>query len=69
MISVLKQTIIILGCIPFLYGQGYSLNFNGSTDYVEIPHNNELNLGASQGTIMVRIKIHDIYEDSYNRIV
>ena len=69
MINVLKQTIIILGCVPFLYGQGYSLNFNGSTDYVEIPHNNELNLGASQGTIMVRIKIHDIYEDSYNRIV
>ena len=64
-----KQAIIIMGFIPFLFGQGYSLEFNGSTDYVEIPHNNELNLGASQGTIMVRIKINDIYEDSYNRIV
>ena len=69
MISKIKQTIIVMGLTPFLFAQGYSLEFNGSTDYVEIPHNNELNLGASQGTIMARIKINDIYEDSYNRIV
>ena len=69
MISKIKQTIIVMGLTPFLFAQGYSLEFNGSTDYVEIPHNNELNLDASQGTIMARIKINDIYEDSYNRIV
>ena len=61
MISKIKQTIIVMGLTPFLFGQGYSLEFNGSTDYVEIPHNNELNLGASQGTIMARIKICLLY--------
>jgi len=65
----IQQAIIVMGFIPFLFGQEYSLEFNGSTDYVEISHNNELNLGASQGTIMASIKINDIYEDSYNRIV
>lgn len=65
----IQQAIIVMGFIPFLFGQEYSLEFNGSTDYVEIPHNNELNLAASQGTIMASIKINDIYEDSYNRIV
>ena len=65
----IKQSIIVMGFIPFLFGQGYSLAFNGSTDYVEIAHSSDLNLAGSQGTIMVRIKINDIYEDSYNRIV
>ena len=65
----IKQVIIIMGFIPFLFGQEYSLEFNGSTDYVEILHSSELNLAGNQGTIMVRIKINDIYEDSYNRIV
>ena len=65
----IQQAIIVMGFMPFLFGQEYSLEFNGSTDYVEISHNNELNLGASQGTIMASFKIYDIYEDSYNRIV
>ena len=65
----IQQAFIVMGFIPFLFGQEYSLEFNGSTDYVEISHNDELNLGQSQGTIIVRIKLNDLYEDSYNRIV
>ena len=55
-----------MGFTPFLFGQGFSLEFNGSSDYVEVQHSSDLNLAENQGTIMARIKINDIYEDSYN---
>ena len=65
----IKKTIVIMGFTPFLFGQGFSLEFNGSSDYVEVQHSSDLNLAENQGTIMARIKINDIYEDSYNRII
>ena len=53
-----------------MMGDG-SLFFDGD-DYVEVPHNASLNINdinGNQGTLMAYIKIEDITEDSYNRII
>ena len=53
-----------------LTGDG-SLFFNGA-DYVEVPHNESLNISdrnGNQGTLMAYIKIEDVSEVTYNRII
>ena len=53
-----------------LIGDG-SLFFNGA-DYVEVPHNELLNISdrnGNQGTLMAYIKIEDVSEVTYNRII
>ncbi|HJM46437.1 MAG TPA: LamG-like jellyroll fold domain-containing protein, partial [Candidatus Marinimicrobia bacterium] len=50
----------------------HSLSFDGVDDYVEVLHDDLLNIsenGGDQGTIMSWIKINDINNDSYNRII
>ena len=53
-----------------LMGDG-SLSFDGD-DYIEVPHDASLNINdnnGNQGTLMAYIKIEDVTEDSYNRII
>ena len=53
-----------------LIGDG-SLFFNGA-DYVEVPHNELLNISdrnGNQGTLMAYIRIEDVSEVTYNRII
>ena len=48
------------------------LVFDGEDDYVDVPHNNSLNISennGNEGTIMARIKLDDITSNTYRRII
>jgi hypothetical protein len=69
-LTTIITAIILLTSITT--AQFYSLSFDGVDDYVEVLHDDLLNIsenGGDQGTIMSWIKINDINVDSYNRII
>ena len=48
------------------------LVFDGVDDYVDVPHNNSLNISennGNEGTIMARIKLDDITSNTFRRII
>jgi hypothetical protein len=57
---------------PLFCSSNSSLSFDGSDDYVSIPHNELLNIGdngGNQGTVMAYIKLGDTNENDYLRII
>ena len=49
-----------------------ALEFDGTDDYVDVPHNNSLNISennGNEGTIMARIKLDDITSNTFRRII